>query len=266
MRLQITANTLRRWLLTQWQITFACLGLMLLPSFSIYAQTHIIVARGEGNWPPYEMVENGKLTGFHIELIQTVAEQIDLSIEFQSYPWRRALQMAKRGQVDAITYLAKNQQRTQWFHFADSNVLSGTEHYFIKHKSREDVEFSGNIEQIVPFSVVHIAGYSFGTEFDQRTDILKTGVKDASEVVELIAKKRHDLGIISPVDLSGSEPNHRMENIAILTPPLHSTTVFLGFSKLSAHPEIYKQFSQAMKHYKQTEAYQALLKKYGLKL
>ena len=58
------------------------------------------------------MVVDGKLTGFHIELIEAVAKQTDIDVRFESVPWKRAQQMIKNGQGDAISYISKNNERS----------------------------------------------------------------------------------------------------------------------------------------------------------
>lgn len=53
------------------------------------------------------MVVDGVLTGFHIELVQEAARYIDLDVRFESLPWNRDIEMLKKGDADAITYMAK---------------------------------------------------------------------------------------------------------------------------------------------------------------
>ncbi len=241
--------------------------LFLLGSFAAcntYAQTEIVVTRGDGNWPPFEMIQDGKLTGFHIDLIRAVAEEANIHVVFKTYPWLRAVQMAKTGRSDAVSYLAKNEERQEFIVFSDNNVLSGTDHYLIKCKDRTDISFDGDYKSIESFSLVHIDGYTFGDDFDKVLFVQKAGVKNAEEVVELVAKGRYDIGIVSPADLGGAEASELIDKIEFLEPVLYSTTVYIGFSKAGENRHAYAAFTQAMKEFKKSNRYQQLRFKYGL--
>ncbi len=42
------------------------------------------MVRGDGNYAPYEMQQGNKLRGFHIELIETVANELGIMVRFES--------------------------------------------------------------------------------------------------------------------------------------------------------------------------------------
>lgn len=220
--------------------------------------------RGDDNWPPYEMVEGGFLTGFHVELIRTVAKRIDVKIEFQTVPWLRAMHMVKLGHADAITYVAKNTERLEFIQFDKYNALSGADHYLIKRKDSPEVNFSGEIKNLAPYSIAHISGYTFGDEFDSAKFIEKTSVKTPEQVIHLVSKDWCDLGVISPVDIEDFESNKLMNNIEVIEPALYSSTVYLGFAKRKADQALIDKFTAEMKAFKATSEYQALRGKYKL--
>lgn len=226
------------------------------------AQDEIVVARGDGSWPPYEMMDGGQLAGFHIDLVRAVAERIDVKVIFKTYPWVRAMTMAKRGQVDAITYVARNNERARYLHFLEGNVLSGTTHYLIQNRYSRAIHFDGNLSQLKDYSVAFISGYTLGQEFDQAGYIKKNPVKTVEQVVRLVAAGRYDLGVVNPVDLKGSNLSAWLDQTKRLPHPLHSTEVYIGFSV--DNDEMAERFSEAMTLFRQTPAYQQLLDKYRL--
>jgi len=240
-----------------------CAFMLLLPC-TVYSQTELVIARGDSNWPPYEMEVNGQLTGFHIELIRKVADNLGISISFKSLPWKRAVKMVETGQISAISYIAKTPEREQFVYYSESNILSGTNHYLVKRKHRDDIVFNGNIEQLEPHTVVYISGYALGKDFDESTTIHKVEVASGKRVIELISKQRHDIGVVSFEDLKGVQSQRLLDELEFMTPALYSTTVYLGFAKeLSADP-IVQAFTQEMEHFKQTSEYQQLKAKFQL--
>ncbi|WP_052772030.1 substrate-binding periplasmic protein [Vibrio mexicanus] len=192
---------------------------MLLLPCTVYSQTDLVIARGDGNWPPYEMEVDGQLTGFHIELIRKVASNLGASISFQSLPWKRAVKMVEAGQISAISYIAKTPEREQFVYYSESNILSGTHHYLVKHKDREDIVYDGKIEQLAPHSVVYISGFTLGKDFDESTSINKVEVSSSKRVIELIAKQRHDIGVVSIEDIEEMQHQGLLDEIEVMAPP-----------------------------------------------
>ncbi len=195
-----------------------CTWLLLLPC-AVYSQTELVIARGDGNWPPYEMEVDGQLTGFHIELIRKVANNLEVSISFKSLPWKRAVKMVETGQISAITYIAKTPEREQFVYYSESNILSGTNHYLVKRKHRDDIVYNGKIEQLEPHTVAYISGFTLGKDFDESTSIHKVEVASSKRVIELIAKQRHDIGVVSVDDLKGMQHQGLLDELELITPP-----------------------------------------------
>ncbi|NOH22134.1 transporter substrate-binding domain-containing protein [Vibrio europaeus] len=247
------------------KLTLCGVSLLCLLSRISYSKEELVVARGDGNWPPYEMVVDGELTGFHIDLIKAVAEHIDVDVTFKPFPWKRAVKMVASGNVDAISYIAKSPERTEFVYFSEDNVLSGAEHFLVKHKARSDIQYDGLIENLAPYSIVYISGYTLGKSFDEATHIDKNGVKSGELVVQLIAKQRYDLGIVSESDLEGVELPNLMNQIEYLSPAFYSTKVYIGFSKSHELTPVVEEFTTAMRLFKQTDQYKWLKQKYGLK-
>lgn len=97
------------------------------------ASQPVVILRGDGHYPPDEMLVNGELSGFHIEVIRAVARQLALEIRFESVPWARAQYMLKNGQGDALSFLAHNKERAQYAVFLPGNILSSIDHYLVYH-------------------------------------------------------------------------------------------------------------------------------------
>ncbi len=59
--------------------------LLLLTTRSISgAESDLLVVRGSGEYPPNEMMVDGKLVGFHIDIINEVAGLLNLKVTFKS--------------------------------------------------------------------------------------------------------------------------------------------------------------------------------------
>lgn len=192
------------------------------------------------------MVVNDELTGFHIDLIKAVAEHIDVDVTLKPFPWKRAVKMVASGKVDAISYIAKSPERTEFVYFSKDNVLSETEHLLVKHKARSDTSIRWPNREPSPYSIVYISGYTLGKSFDEANHIDKNGVKSGELVVQLITKQRYDLGVVSDSDLEGGELPKLMNQIEYLSPAFYSTKVYIGFSKNHEFTPVVEEFTTAI--------------------
>mgnify|MGYP000951980232 CR=1 FL=1 len=110
-------------------------AIMAMIAMAAFAQgTKITVTRDNVEYPPMEHYENGKLTGFHVDIVNEVAAKLGLSVDWQEVPWARAMKMVETGEADAITYLGQNAEREKWAIYKPDNVLSSATFSFIARK------------------------------------------------------------------------------------------------------------------------------------
>jgi len=224
----------------------------------------LLVVRGEGEWPPYEMTIKGELQGFHIELIKLVASQANMNVRFETHPFKRALKLVEHGRADAITYVSKTPDREYFLFYFESNILSGAEHYFIKHRTRGDIHYAGDLRALKNKSIAYIEGFYLGEEFGQANYLDKFSVRNAEVAASLVAKKRCDLAVITSEDLKRTWFLDIQNDLSVITPPLHSTIVYMGLSKHSLDQHTINNFTSAMTSFKQTQKFSNLLKKYNI--
>ncbi|MGA2152686.1 MAG: transporter substrate-binding domain-containing protein, partial [Geobacteraceae bacterium] len=94
--------------------------LLILLTFTAVQATgrpKIIVGGDQAN-PPYEFIENGKPTGFNIELIRAVSETLGFDVEFRLGPWSKVRQELEQGKIDALAGMYYSPQRSQRLDFS----------------------------------------------------------------------------------------------------------------------------------------------------
>ncbi|MEH6633722.1 MAG: transporter substrate-binding domain-containing protein [Halopseudomonas aestusnigri] len=154
--------------------------------------------RGDGNYPPFEMMIEKKLTGLHIDIVQAVASRLKLELSFKSVPWKRAIWMVKTGTADAIIYIGKTEKRSEFLNFIEGNILSQVVNvFFISGKLIDKIQYTGNIDQLKSFIIGKVAGYHYGPFFEENSSYLK--IDDGARTEEQLLKKlklgRIDVGI-----------------------------------------------------------------------
>jgi polar amino acid transport system substrate-binding protein len=83
-------------------------------SYSAASPTLRIVTE---EFPPYNLMEGGRVTGFSTEVVEAVLVELGLSVPIQSMPWARAYDTAKNGEnvlIYSITRTAGREQMFKW--------------------------------------------------------------------------------------------------------------------------------------------------------
>ena len=232
-------------------------------------EQRLLVVRPEGSWPPWEItVEGSEPTGIHIDLVKEVAKSLNLSVIIKTYPWKRAIQMLKDGDADAITYMSKTDEREQFGYFFEGNVLSSSPiGFFILKKNQNDIHFSGDIKSLQPYTIGSCRGFSYDEAFDKATFLTKDdGASDEKFLLKKLIGERFKIaiGYINDVKYNAKQMGIS-DQIVFLRPNLsEGHPVYLVFSKAKRHEELAKRFSDGMTAFKSTSKYNDLLKRYGI--
>lgn len=222
----------------------------------------LIILRGNIDYPPDEMHIDGQLTGFNIELIQNVAASIPLTIQFKSFPWKRAISMLKNGEGDALSYLSKNPAREKFALFFEGNIQAQTNYHFVINSAREEeIQYLGDFENLVHYSIGILRGYEYGEAFKREKAIKKVEFNTITQIKNSLQANRIDMAIISLEEYIERKDNELL-GIRILYPPLDSNISYLAFSKISNNHHFAEQFAEAMQAYKNSADYQVLKAKY----
>ena len=124
------------------------------------AQSSITIVRGQ-DFPPYHFIDqSGNEAGFIIEIIQTVADNINIEIEFKQYPWSRCLRLVEMGKVDAMMNLFKTEERKGFMYFSD-NILVYEINQFFKLKETS-LAHNGKLSTVSSFKIGAIRNYKIG--------------------------------------------------------------------------------------------------------
>jgi len=226
----------------------------------------LIVVRSDASYPPFEiMTEKGELSGVHIEMVQQVAKSLNLDVEFQSLPWKRAQYLIKQGKADAITYMGRSAEREKFAIFRQNNILSHTTNaLFIRKADKDLIHYSGDFDQLKPHKMGFISGYSYGNKFNSvNWPNINDTAHDEVVLLKQLFMNRFTVGIgeINRMKYFARQENFS-EQLYFLQPHLSPIPQYIAFSK--GNEILADKFAEAMKEYKGSSDYQALLNKYGV--
>jgi polar amino acid transport system substrate-binding protein len=78
----------------------------------------------QDHWPPYALGEPGRAPegGIAVHLAGEIFRRVGVELEMKLLPWKRCLSAAKRGDVDGIALLVKNEEREAFLVYSQALV------------------------------------------------------------------------------------------------------------------------------------------------
>ncbi|OUS31849.1 hypothetical protein A9Q99_01770 [Gammaproteobacteria bacterium 45_16_T64] len=246
-----------------------CLFLFGICSISFADESRVrleIAHGGTQDYPPFEIMVEGKLAGVHADLIRAVAAKLNWTISFKNVPWARALVLLEAGGVDAVSYISKRPERERYTYFLPGNTLSFVENTFFTYSNNTSpILYSGDMLQLKDHTVVTTRAFSYNKTFDDASYIRKYAVNTLAQQIKLITSRRYELGIANKTDLHIAANRMGLrEKITIITPSVSRLPAYLGFSKTKKHIVLAEQFATALTQFKKSQAYQHVLNRYNI--
>ncbi|MDE1462911.1 substrate-binding periplasmic protein [Spartinivicinus poritis] len=222
------------------------------------------------NWPPYEFYLNNDpnqpVTGFSTEIIQTIFRQLKVAHKkIAIYPWARAELLILKGKIDALYSVSSSEQRKQCCYFPDEPLINSPWIFFIRRQDQDRLFFR-SFDDLTGYLVGAVRSYSYTPEFWQ---YLKTKGNyqlvgsDEQNFIKLLAN-RVDFVISEYGNGKSLIRKLQAQNkvIPLEDTPIKVTGLYIIFHKKRVSHNLVVQFSDQLKHFKQTAAYQSLYNKY----
>ena len=217
------------------------------------------------DWHPYTYQNNGKASGFEIEILDAVMKTLNIRVEYINYPWKRCLNNLKEGKADILVSLLKTPEREKYAYFPDTHISISKTVFFTKKDSR--VSFNGSYEALKGFNIGVIMGFSYDEAFD-KADFLKidSSVNTRTLITKLL-NDRHDLAAENQAVVTACARQMGVrDKIRFLDPPIHSEKLYVGFSKAKNTGKLCSDFSKELKNFKKSKQYLSILSKYGVEI
>lgn len=233
---------------------------MAFPSMGV-SETISLLA--EDDFPPYSYVENKKVVGLSIEIIQKAFKSQKIEARFQGVPFSRCLEKIKNG-IELGCLNSTYDPGLENAVIFPAYPLLITKAVAITHEeNNKKVE---KVPDLDGHKVVITTGYAYGTEFDYRKQIEKQFASSDSNVLKIVAAKRAQFGIVNFLTyyhLRRKVEASVAESIQIAG-PIGSGGVYLMFSVQNPKGKKYAEiFDKGMKSILLNGEYDKILSKWG---
>ena len=75
-----------------------------------------------GDFPPFQWVDGGKVTGIDADIMREVCRRLGIGLKFQVMPWKSALKSADDGNVSGLVAALYNEKRAEYLYYTKENV------------------------------------------------------------------------------------------------------------------------------------------------
>jgi polar amino acid transport system substrate-binding protein len=140
------------------------------------------------NWPPAKIVENGRFGGTDVLMLEELASQIGIVLEYVECPWRRCLVMIEAGEVDLISSITKSPERQRYLQFIEPPYRNGYDIYFYTRGT--DLK---RYEDLQGLTIGLIRGSAYFERFDQDQSLAKFAVTREEQLIEMLSRGRLDV-------------------------------------------------------------------------
>lgn len=233
---------------------------------TVDAQTKLTIATD--NWPPYENVVNGVVTGgFSTEVLQAVLKYMHVEIigNIQAYPFARLESYILKGAIDAAYSLSSDRNRRQACYFPTEPLVKSQWVLFIRKENEGTLTFT-SLDDLKEKTIGVVRSYAYTSEFwnfleaEQNFEIVTSDTQNfkmlsAGRVDYIIAEYGNASTIMHKMELHD-------QIIPLLHHPIYTTELYVIFNKQTVQQQLVDDFSSALKVFKTTPVYESIYKKY----
>lgn len=248
---------------------FISLLLVIIISSNAVASDCQIISSWEP-WEPYQYQgENLKLRGLDIEIIATAFRNTQCRVSFIKMPWDQAVRSIKSGNIDITMSASKTPERETFAYFSEP-YRSEQFVLYVRKDSSKHYKFS-KLSDIIntrfKLGVVH--GYYYGEDYAGmvKNPISKLNLQEVSNDETNFQKfSNNEIDGVLADTIVGAANIKKLgiaDKIEIHPVKIHTSPVYIMFSKKTMSPDIVRKFNEALYKLHANGIYDLIISKYS---
>ncbi|MCP4215453.1 MAG: transporter substrate-binding domain-containing protein, partial [bacterium] len=158
-----------------------------------FIETHpVIKVSNETDWPPFDFMAGGQPQGFCIDLLNLLAERIDIKIDYvNGYTWKQLEGMFFRKELDVLQPVYDVDYRKKYGNY--TAAVQGSKNIFIVHTDSRDID---DIKELYGKTLAIYGGFAaepYMRKHHPRVKLLL--FKNALQALRAVEEKRADAGL-----------------------------------------------------------------------
>ncbi len=216
-------------------------------------------------YPPFEYLENGKLKGVVVEIVQEVFRRMQQPINISLLPWARSIKMIENGTADAIFTIYKTPEREVFADYSQEILMPQVVSFFVLKDS--PVTFDGDLAKLSNYLIGAVWKISYGEIFDEALDnkkIKTINLAYTGEInIDMLLHKRFDILVSNKYGaLYVLKNKGLMDQVKELSPEIENVPSYIAFSKKRNLVSIRDKFDEILVEMKKDGTYNRITNSY----
>lgn len=225
---------------------------------------------------PYEIGEGDAIDmqkpGISIELLQLIAQQLQIVIEYKRLPWKRCFLEMEKGTIDGVFSASfKPERLVSGVYPMQGDAPDATRRmystsYMLYVRTGTKIRWDGNAFAPPPQKIAAIRGYSIIGDLTAM-GVTVEAVKDDYVALKWLRANMFDAAAL--LELSGdavlAQYRDELGGIEKLAPPLKIRDYYLMLShqRVEQSPELAENIWNTLKIVRESEEFQRIIERYG---
>lgn len=211
------------------------------------------------DFPPYEYKKNGKPHGVLINIVKDIFSRADIPVKLVYYPFKRALQEVKSGNVDGIFNFYKTKERLESFDYSEA-IITNPLVMFVRKDS--NLSFSGKLADLNGKRIGAMLGYTYGNGFDDSVGFTIDRANSHEANLEKVSLGRIDAYLCDRlVGLYVLQKEKLVGKIKMLPAPLKVMNGYIGFTK-GVHQNTISRINRVVRRMKKKKEITNIIDRY----
>ena len=223
------------------------------------------LSTANANWPPWRIInEDGSLEGIDIDILQHVANDLDLNLVTKGCGWKRCLKHMEIGGSDVMTGLYKTPEREKYMTFIEPAYYTtqGICFYTLKSKALHINQY----EDLKPLTIGTVKKVAYFERFDKDVSLNKFESITGNTLFRLLEGERIDTIVLNCVNGDISIKEGDRGNLITRAKYIFKAhrPVYLAISNKSLLLSRQDEFSQSLQKLLDNNEINKILESYGI--
>lgn len=183
--------------------------------------------------PPYVFKQDGEYKGLIVDIVNEAFTRMGMRYKMEGVPFNRAITQLQEGSLDVGTDVFRKPEREAFLYYPIEYPIAVYPYTLFKLKTL-DFEFTGNPEELIPYKIGYIRGYSLGGYDQYVNDDRFTFVESESPEanMKLLLNGRVDFVVdVMSTGVSVIENHGAEDEVELVLPAINSNASYITFSK-----------------------------------
>lgn len=217
-----------------------------------------IVIGGDHGFPPFEFLDqDGRPTGFNVELTRAIARETGLDIVIRLGPWADIVEALESGEIDGIQGMFYSPERDQRFDFTQASLVNHCVAAVRKGEGAPPLtaaDLTGKRIVVQRGDIMH--GFAVDHGFESQLTLVETQEDALRELIEGM----HDCALVSRLTALYWKRHHGWDSLIVGNRPLLSPEY--SYAVPNGHQALLAQLSEGMQLVAQSGEFRKIYEKW----